>query len=711
MGQMHTQGATGVRIFIPICDAFPTCNSSASWDPSQTTTQQTWITNIGNFFQDVANAGIANVTITLTNSGPYPAEAAGSTSSPNGSCSVSGKCCDDIGMNVLFDPAMPFGLSDGTVTGTTEYFPLGDFWVTFTNNGYNCAPINNYNFIGWTNYYNVISAILAKASGVVTVFGLEIAQELNPTVFNAHMRWFYDNSSPSTAPSQYVETVGGVTYANVLGMLRSLMGTNSGRVEYSAPWTDASSATENSTARTLCWRTPAARPCPRRPPGFRSRRRRDKTRALRLRLPGRQAVHSERRAGSGIRDIAACIAIAAAAAWSQTPVVSSVVDAASYEPTLGASGAIATIFGTNLAAAAVTAQTLPLPRSLGGTSVTWNGVAAPIFYVSPTQINFQVPTPDDETPGVLVVAGVVVSTAAGNSAPYNPAGGDAWLAGGIFSLNASGCGSGAILNVASDGSVSVNSTSNSARPGEWISVYGTNLASFDAQQFPPDGTPSPSIPLEEGNLGVGVAFDLAQPANFVSASWTGLAPGLVGVDQFNVQIPASVREGCAVPLQAAYYGYTNGITQPVTVAIQNGGGPCVDPPAAGYGQITWQKTVAETQAPPNSGQTSLTSESDTITVSLQSSPGQQPPPTPVFGQGVPSSITYSGPACSVAGYISLGAGTVSAQGPSLSGTLIPSVPFQQGQLALPFTHKRLRDTCQSASLESRSANPSHISRS
>src|SRR3989442_766648 len=114
----------------------------------------------------------------------------------------------------------------------------------------------------------------------------------------------------------------------------------------------------------------------------------------------------------------------------------------------------------------------PLPRQLGGTRVTWNGVAAPLFYVSPTPINFQVPSPDDTTPGVLVVAGVVVSTATGNSTPYH-ASADAWAAAGLFSMDGSGCGQGAILNVAADGSVSLNSAANSASPGDWISVYGT----------------------------------------------------------------------------------------------------------------------------------------------------------------------------------------------------------------------------------------------
>ena len=121
----------------------------------------------------------------------------------------------------------------------------------------------------------------------------------------------------------------------------------------------------------------------------------------------------------------------------------------------GAPGSIATLFGTNLAAATATASGVPLPRQLGGTRVTWNGVAAPLFYVSPTQINFQVPNPYDTIPGVLVTAGVVVSTAAGNSVPYKS--GNGWYAAGLFSMDGSGCGQGAVLNVAANGSVSLNS--------------------------------------------------------------------------------------------------------------------------------------------------------------------------------------------------------------------------------------------------------------
>ena len=356
------------------------------------------------------------------------------------------------------------------------------------------------------------------------------------------------------------------------------------------------------------------------------------------------------------------------AAWCQVPVVSQVVNAASYQTTSGSPGSIAAIFGTNLAATAEAAQTVPLPFQLGGTSVTVLGHAVPLFYVSPTQINFQVPEG-----GTSVV---VVTTAAGSSFPSEPAE-DTWPAAGIFTMDASGCRQGAVLDMAADGSLSFNSADGSASPGDWVSVYSTGITGIYT-----DGYAAPLAPLMGADIGPGTEFDLGAAAQPGIVGWAGLAPGFVGLDQINSQIPTAVREGCAVPLQV---GYGDGVTQPVTIAVRIGGGPCVDPPTAGFGQITWQKTVSTTDS---------ASESDTLTVSLQGSPGKQAPPVPVFtdicplpsgvctlDSGIPDTSTFFGPACPIPGYRSLGAGAVTMQGPGLSPARAPLVPLQQGPVS------------------------------
>ena len=64
-----------------------------------------------------------------------------------------------------------------------------------------------------------------------------------------------------------------------------------------------------------------------------------------------------------------------------------------------ASEAIAAAFGTGLATTTSAATTLPLPTQLAGTTVKIKDSAgierlAPLFFVSPTQVNYQIPARD-----------------------------------------------------------------------------------------------------------------------------------------------------------------------------------------------------------------------------------------------------------------------------------------------------------------------------
>ncbi len=60
---------------------------------------------------------------------------------------------------------------------------------------------------------------------------------------------------------------------------------------------------------------------------------------------------------------------------------------------------------------------MPLPSTLAGVSVTVNGLKAPLVYVSPVQINAQLPY--EIEPGTAIVA-VTVNGAAGAPAPASP---------------------------------------------------------------------------------------------------------------------------------------------------------------------------------------------------------------------------------------------------------------------------------------------------
>src|ERR1700720_2483520 len=105
------------------------------------------------------------------------------------------------------------------------------------------------------------------------------------------------------------------------------------------------------------------------------------------------------------------------AAWAmlgQTPVVSTggVVNAASFDAPVSP-GSLVSIFGSNLASQTMPASTIPLPLSLAGVSVSFNGIAAPLLFVSSGQINAQLPW---EVPASGAVS-VIVTNQSARSAP------------------------------------------------------------------------------------------------------------------------------------------------------------------------------------------------------------------------------------------------------------------------------------------------------
>ncbi|HUD99949.1 MAG TPA: hypothetical protein VMR62_10275 [Bryobacteraceae bacterium] len=363
---------------------------------------------------------------------------------------------------------------------------------------------------------------------------------------------------------------------------------------------------------------------------------------------------------------------ACAIAPAQTPVVNvgGAVSAATFASSGGPGhalvpGGIASLFGENLAAGPLQANLLPLPTKLGGTTVTINGTAAPLFYVSPLQINFQMPS-STAVPsyGAYGQATIVVTTPAGSSAPvtadvyvYNP---------GIFTQSGTGCGAGAVLKVKADGSTSLNSSSNSVSPGDFLSIFATGFGTMANQ--PADGEPASSVPLIGYQYGVVAQF--YWPASLPdalgeesAASWVGEAPGLVGVDQVNVPVPADVEQGCAVPLR---FATQNGLSQPIAVSVHNGGGQCVDPPTSSAGELILKKSVVLND--------STVPKSDTLMASFSASPGMTVPPPVVLAPGEETETSIGqAPACAMPGYSTLDAGQISLSGPAGQVQVQPSV--------------------------------------
>jgi uncharacterized protein (TIGR03437 family) len=171
----------------------------------------------------------------------------------------------------------------------------------------------------------------------------------------------------------------------------------------------------------------------------------------------------------------------------------SVVNGAGMEAGSVASGAIMSIFGSGLASGTAAATTTPLPTTLAGTSVKITDSAGviqscPLFYASAKQINLLMP--DGLAPGV---ATLTITPSSGASVWAHVA--VEPVAPGVFSMNASGQGVGAItgLSVSGNGqqtSVPVFSCgangqctavpiSVGAAAGQvYLSLYGTGIRGF-----------------------------------------------------------------------------------------------------------------------------------------------------------------------------------------------------------------------------------------
>ncbi|HEV2690299.1 MAG TPA: SMP-30/gluconolactonase/LRE family protein [Bryobacteraceae bacterium] len=206
----------------------------------------------------------------------------------------------------------------------------------------------------------------------------------------------------------------------------------------------------------------------------------------------------------------------------QTPAIfaNGVVNAGSFTPQVS-SGALASIFGSNFAGLNASAS-LPLPLTLGGVSVTVNGRAAPLLFVSSGQINFQVPWETGTGSAKVVVSnGVSSNTATVAVLTAAP---------GLFTLP----GNRAIVqNI----DFSLNGPNNPAKVGSTIVAYLTGSGPVN----PPVATGgiSPTSPLAVVTSSVGATIG---PAS-AQVAFAGLTPGFIGLLQMNIVVPSSLAPG------------------------------------------------------------------------------------------------------------------------------------------------------------------------
>jgi uncharacterized protein (TIGR03437 family) len=185
------------------------------------------------------------------------------------------------------------------------------------------------------------------------------------------------------------------------------------------------------------------------------------------------------------------------------------VNSASFQSGF-APGALQTIAGVNLAGGQTAVAPYPWPASLGGLSIQLDGSAVPLLYVSDTQINFYAPAAISTGPHLLTVTTPTGAQASAtvNAGTYQP---------GIF----------AITGPDANG---------------FISIWGTGLGPT---------TPSGSLQRTDG---LPTVFIGATP---VTPSFSGLAPGYVGLYQVNAQVPPTLAHGTYAVLIAIDLAHSN----------------------------------------------------------------------------------------------------------------------------------------------------------
>ncbi len=219
-----------------------------------------------------------------------------------------------------------------------------------------------------------------------------------------------------------------------------------------------------------------------------------------------------------------------------------------------AAGSLVSLYGTNLTNTTAQASVLPLPTTLGNVSVFVNGFPAPLLFVSPGQINLQIPWElglgDGTAPIAVIVNGPTTRGTAANS-PVNGTPSN------TIKANVGDFGPGVFAVVQADGSLT---SSKPAGAGDVLIIYANGLGAVDSPVVTGQVAPSDRLIRTTETPTITIGGVTAQVLIF-----SGLAPGFAGLYQVNVQVPAGVAAGGSTPLVVSIGGQAS---PPVSIATR-----------------------------------------------------------------------------------------------------------------------------------------------
>jgi uncharacterized protein (TIGR03437 family) len=202
-------------------------------------------------------------------------------------------------------------------------------------------------------------------------------------------------------------------------------------------------------------------------------------------------------------------------------------------------GTIISIYGSLLAGSTQSATTVPLPTSLGGVSVSIAGIPAPLYFVSPGQLNVQIPYTVSADPGLETVSVTYNGQTVSAETPLDTA------SPGLF------------VNYSTGTPVGLST----AARGQTVAIYITGAGPVSptvVSGSTPSGTTTP-VPTSA------VAITVGGVAASTSYAYIGVPVWAIGLVQINFTIPATAPLG-SQPVLVTIDGTT---TQPANILITN----------------------------------------------------------------------------------------------------------------------------------------------
>ncbi len=224
-----------------------------------------------------------------------------------------------------------------------------------------------------------------------------------------------------------------------------------------------------------------------------------------------------------------------------------IVSAASFASGIFAPGEIVSLFGVGLGSDWAAASGT-LPTTLAKSTINVSGVtaAAPLFYASPSQVNFQIPYEASGAAKLTFKRGddnktTVVDLVVGEAHP------------GLFSTDSSGTGPAAATRADS----SFLNSGNPAARGEVVVLYATGLGRVNPGATTGKGSDGAASVVNQVKVNIG--------GRVIDPDYAGLTPGYVGLYQVNFRIPADLVATGDVALKITEAGVDSNT---VTIAVR-----------------------------------------------------------------------------------------------------------------------------------------------